>query len=157
MAEVVNVVKYKSLNGQMYDSESAATRADAAWRKENEYDLAQEIASYQSTGERFVARSLSKWNNNLGDFPKLLVEHSKYGDSYHLIKTPHDYADAFYSVFENRKGAGYYEYSSKDSVVAEEILRNKNKSAAIAYVQERKEHEYEGVDIETMYQYSRGE
>lgn len=153
MAEPVTIVKYKSLNGQMYDNEKAANRADAAWQKENVFDCVKEVANYQQTGERIVARSTTRWMADSSQFPKLLIERSKHGDAYHLIKSPNEYADAYYSIFENYQAGGWYEYTTKDSSVAEEILRTKNKTAAIAFVQDHNQ-EYASVDIETMYQYS---
>jgi hypothetical protein len=152
MAEPITIVKYKSLDGHMYNDEASANRADSAWREEHEFDLAQEIASYQTTGERFVARQKLRWSNPT-NFPKLLIENGKHSTAYHLIKTPDDYDAAYFSIFKFCKSNGFYEYNNKDAAVSDEILRSENKAAAIAYVQER-EGEYERVDVEEVYTYS---
>lgn len=79
MVEEVNVTKYKSKNGQIYESKSLAEAADRDYDKAHaKVDLDKELARYERMGERDAKKMT---------FPKLVKRSSHYGDDYYLVNS----------------------------------------------------------------------
>ncbi len=150
MVEVVTVERYKSLNGYVYDKLQDAERADAEWRSENEYDLEKDIATLTLRGSREHNHTMRvDENRRYSQFPMLFVLKSKYGDQYYVAKTADAVPKVYFEILKYNREFGCY-YGAAAKAISDEIVRTANYLAAIAFVKERVDYQYENVFTETV-------
>ena len=145
MVEVVTVERYKSLDGYTYDKLADAERADAEWRKENEYDLGRDIARLTKLGERdmrYLTRN--EENRRYSQYPMLYVLKSKHEDVSYVAKTVAAVPRVYFEILKFNKEWGCY-YTAAAKAITDEIVRTENYLAALAFVKERVDHQYENV------------
>jgi hypothetical protein len=150
MAEVVNVEKYKSLNGCVYDSLRDAEHADAQWRKENDYDLEKDIAQLTKIGERemrYLRNNEEKRKHS--QYPVLYVLHSKHGYQHYVATTVEAVPRIYFDILKYNKAWGCY-WTVAATAITDEIVRTENRMAAWAFVKERIDYQYENVYTESV-------
>lgn len=151
--EEVTVKKFKSLNGYVYDTEKDALAADAMWTKENTVNLEKEIRLLVNHGSRYIEREKKEHEKNPSSYNTLLVEKTKHGDCYYLTTNPEVIGKICISIIKNNIDWGFY-HSIRDEAVTNEIVKTNNTSAAIAFIKERRNYEYEEVEITSASVYS---
>lgn len=145
MAEVVTVEKYKSLNGYTYDSLKDAELADAEWRSENEFDLEKDIARLTKRGQREIAH-LGQYKNR---FPELYVLESKWQSLYFVANSLESVPQVFFEILKFNKDCDFY-WSPAAKAITDEIIRTNNYHAAIAFIKDRVDYQYEKVSVESV-------
>jgi hypothetical protein len=153
MAEIVQVTKFKSLDGCVYDSEKQALAADARWNRENTVDLVKEIKLLSYQGKRYIDREKQKYDKNPSDYSLLLVKNEKHGTYYYLATTPEAIGKICVNIIKDNNTWKYYD-TVRDKKIAEEIINTENIFAAIEFIRERKDYQYEGVDFEDVKKFS---
>lgn len=150
MVEVVTVERYKSLNGYMYDKLQDAERADAEWRSENEYDLDKDILRLTLQGNREINYLMRvEENRRYSQYPMLFVLKNKYGDQHYVAKTADAVPRVYFEILKFNRDSEFY-YTPAAKAISDEIVRTANYTAAIAFVKERVDYEYEKVFTETV-------
>ena len=151
--EEVSIVKYRSLDGELYDDEAKAKMADACWREENEWEMDKEIKYLSTRRIRYFDKHVDHFNsNNFSVYPILVMDKGKHGDAYYIAMDRDGFLDAFWKIFEERMGEyGWYSYlEGKWAEISKHILETKNREAAHGMIMERSfcGHEYETIDIQ---------
>lgn len=144
MVEVVTVERYKSLDGYTYDKRVDAERADAEWRKENEYDLERDIARLVAVGTQRMS-----YISRYFDFPKLFTLRTKHEDVNIVAKNIDSVPQVYFEFLKINREIGCY-YTSAASAIADEIVRTENYLAAMAFVERRTDYQYEKVESQTI-------
>lgn len=150
MVEVVTVERYKSLNGYIYDKLADAEKADALWRKENEYDLEKDIAHLTKLGQRemfYLKRNEEQRKHSR--YPMLYVLEAKHGDEHYMASTVDAVPKVYFEILKTNKDYGFY-WATADKAITDEIVRTENHLAAIAFVKERVDYQYENVTTEDV-------
>lgn len=150
MVETVTIEKYKSLNGYTYDKLADAERADAEWRKENEYDLEKDITRLVKLGERDQRYLLrTEEQRKYSQFPLMLVLEGKWDSRYYVATKPDTVPRIYFEILKFNKECGFY-YSPAAVAITDEIVRTENLLAAMAFVKERVDYQYEKVYTEDV-------
>lgn len=151
MAETVQVTKFKSLNGNIYDTEQTALLADEVWKKENTIDLAKEIALLEKQGTRLMEREKQKKST---DYINLVIQRKKHGDSYCLATTPEAIGKICFDIIKENKSLNYY-HTVRDKIIIDEIINTNNAVAALSFIKNRSDQgfEYEGIEFESIVSY----
>lgn len=145
MAEVVTVERYKSLDGYVYDKLSDAEKADANWRKENEFDLEKDIALLTKLGEREMKYSrFNESKRKHSQYPELFVLECKHEYQYYVAKNVEAVPQIYFEILKFNKDWGCY-WSDAAKAITDEIVRTENHVAAIAFVKDRVNYQYENV------------
>ena len=145
MVEAVTVERYKSLNGYVYDKLADAERADAEWRKENEYNLERDVAQLTKIGERdmkYLTRN--EESRKYSQYPMLYVLKSKHDDLSYVAKNVTAVPRVYFEILKYNKNWGCY-YTAAAKAITDEIVRTDNHLAALAFVKERVDYQYENV------------
>lgn len=150
MAEVVTVERYKSLNGYTYDKLADAERADEEWREENDYDLEHDIAQLTRAGERDMHRlRRNEEQRKYSQYPVLYVLQSKHENQHYLAKNVDAVPRIYFSILKFNKEYGFY-HSAAAKAITDEIIRTENHLAAMSFMKERVDYEYENVYTESV-------
>jgi hypothetical protein len=145
MVEVVSVERYKSLNGYTYEKLADAERADAEWRKENEYDLERDVARLTEHGTRVMKYMVrNEENRKYSQYPMLYVLQSKHDTPSYVAKTVAAVPRVYFEILKFNKAWGCY-YTPAATAITDEIVRTENYLAALAFVKERVDQQYENV------------
>lgn len=147
--EHIVVTKFKSLDGNLYDTEHDALAADARWSNENTVDLEKEILLLTNGGNRYIKRQKEIHERSPKYYPILFVEKQKHGNNYYLATNPDSIPEIFFKILKENNEWGFY-YTVRDKSVAENIIKTENKIAAIKFILDRSGYEYESVDTETL-------
>lgn len=150
MVEVVTVEKYKSLNGYVYDKLTDAERADAEWREENEYDLEKNINTLTKLGERdmrYLRRDEEQ--RRYSRYPMLYVLESKHANEYYIAMSVESVPKIYFDILKFNKEYGFY-WSPAPKAITEEIIRTENHLAAMSFVKQRVDYQYEKVYVESV-------
>lgn len=150
MAEIVQVTKFKSLDGCVYDREDKALAADARWNHENTVDLVKEIKLLSYQGSRYIEREKQKYNKNPSDYSLLLVKNEKHGTYYYLATTPESIGKICVNIIKDNNNTFNYYDTVRDKKIVEEIINTENIFAAIEFIRERKDYQYERIDFENV-------
>lgn len=145
MVEIVTVERYKSLDGYVYDKLSDAEKADANWRKENEFDLEKDIALLTKMGEREM--KYLRYNESQrkhSNYPELFVLECKHEYQYYVAKNVEAVPQIYFEILKFNKDWGFY-WSDAAKAITDEIVRTENRVAAIAFVKDRVNYQYENV------------
>lgn len=150
MVEVVVVERYKALNGHTYSTLAEAEKADAQWRQENECDVDSTIAKLVQIGQRNMSNlKRNEERREHSRFPMLYVLESKHSTEYYLANTADSVPLVYFEILKFNKACEYY-YTLADKTVTDEIVRTENHLAAIAFVDNRNNHQYERVTTESV-------
>lgn len=144
MAETVTITRYKSLDGHVYDNLADAERADARWRQENEYDLERDIAQLTKLGERHMQRLRENEEKRISTYPIMYVLDSKHEKQHYFAKNVEAVPQIYFEILKYNRDWEFY-YSPAASAISEEIICTENHFAAIAFVKERVDYQYENV------------
>lgn len=150
MVEAVKVERYKSLDGNVYDKRADAERADVQWRKENEYDLEKDITRLTKIGQRemfYLKRNEEQRKHSR--FPMLYVLEAKHGNEHYMASTVDAVPKVYFEILKTNKDYGFY-WTPADKAVTDEIVRTENYLAAMAFVKERADYQYERVTTEDV-------
>ena len=150
MVEVINVERYKSLNGYTYDKLSEAEYADALWRQENEFDLEKDIQELTRLGEneiRMLTRREEK--RTYSRFPEIYVFETKHQTYYYVASGVDAVPKIHFDILKFNHDYGAY-WSPADKAISAEIVRTENHIAAIGFVKKRVDFEYEKVYTEDV-------
>jgi hypothetical protein len=153
MAETVVVEKYKSLNGYVYDKLADAERADAEWREENEYDLEKDINTLTKLGERdmrYMRRNEEQ--RRYSQYPMLYVLESKHANEYYVAMNLEAVPRIYFEILKYNKEYGFY-WSPAPKAITDEIVRTENHLAAMSFVKQRVDYQYENVHTESVTMY----
>lgn len=150
MVEVITVEKYKSLNGYTYEKLADAERADAEWREENEYNLEKDIERLTKLGERDM-RYLrhTEGQRRHSQYPMLYVLESKHSNEYYLAKTVEAVPKIYFEILKYNKEYGFY-WSPAPKAITDEIVRTENYMAAMSFIKQRVDYQYENVHTESV-------
>jgi hypothetical protein len=150
MVEVVTVERYKSLDGYVYDKLADAEKADAQWRKENEYDLEKDIAQLTKIGQRdMVYLKRNEEQRKHSRYPMLYVLEAKYDDVHYMANTVDAVPKVYFEILKTNKDNEFY-CTPADKAITDEIVRTENHLAAIAFVKARVSYQYENVTTEDV-------
>lgn len=150
MVEVITVERYKSLNGYTYDKLADAEHADADWRRENVYNLENDIARLTKLGNREVQYlQKNEAQRRHSQFPLLFVLESKWASEYYVAKSPDFVPKIYFDILKYNKDCEFY-WSPAAKAITDEIIRTENHLAAIAFVKERVDYQYEKVYTESV-------
>ncbi len=150
MVDVVTVERYKSLNGYVYDKLQDAERADAEWRREHEYDLANDVVRLTKTGQRDINYlTRIEENRRYSQYPMLFVLNAKHGNQYYVAKTVSAVPKIYFEILKFNRDSEFY-YTPAAKAISDEIVRTANYPAALAFVKERVDYQYENVFTETV-------
>ena len=145
MVEVVTVERYKASNGHTFGTLAEAEKAEAQWRKENEYDVDGNIAQLTTAGQRVMQHMRrNEENRKHSRYPMLYVLQAKHGDQYYLVNTTEDVPKAYFEILKFNKDSEYY-YTPADKAITDEIVKTANHIAAVAFVKARNDAQYEQV------------
>lgn len=150
MVEVVTIERYKSLDGYVYDKLADAEKADAQWRKENEYDLEKDITRLTKLGQRemfYLKRNEEQRKHSR--YPMLYVLEAKYGDEHFMASTVDAVPKVYFEILKTNKDNGFY-WATADKAITDEIVRTENCLAAMSFVKERVDYQYERVTTEDV-------
>lgn len=150
MVEVITVERYKSLNGYVYDKLADAERADAEWREENEYDLEKDINTLTKLGERdmrYMRRTEEQ--RKYSQYPMLYVLESKHANEYYLAMNLESVPKVYFDILKYNKEYGFY-WSLAPKAITDEIVRTENHLAAMSFVKQRVDYQYEKVYTESV-------
>lgn len=117
---VVETVKYKSLNGLLYDNEKTAEFWDAQWREQNEFTEA-DYRAYAKIGRnkiKFLENRLSETITG-----GVIVWENRYDKDYYVFEGINGFIDALKSLFNSLKIWGYLD-SSADQIMLEMIAND---------------------------------
>lgn len=146
--EEVFVTKYKSLNGSLYETKKAAMDADTVWIRENDLNIENELKTLTARGSNRISAEKRKLEKDHSRYPMVVIEKGKHAEHYWLASNPDDIGIIMLNIIKANNESYYY--SNRDAKIAEEIIKNKNQFAAITFIQDRAEREYEEVIIENM-------
>lgn len=148
--EEVTITKFKSLNGNTYDSKEQCEKADEIWKEENEYNVEADIKRYKFEATR-VRKMEEKYPDRYSNtYPKLYTWKDKHGDWNFVALNFEGVLDGIWVWFENLsdKEYGYYQYEDRAKHVSARILETEDKDAAYGMIMSRSDYEYETVDFE---------
>jgi len=146
MAEQVQVTKFKSLDGYVYDTEKQALAADDVWKKDNEINLEKEMKYHTYYGKRYLEREIKSFEKNPTTYNKLVVENTKHDTYYYLAKSPEDIGKICISIIKSNNSMNYY-YTIKDKTLANEIVEKNDLYAAVSFIVARQNYQYENVEF----------
>jgi hypothetical protein len=150
VAEVVTIERYKSLNGYTYEKLADAERADAEWREENEYNLERDIAQLTKIGEREMKRLRHyEAQRKHSSYPELFILECKHESQHFIAMSVEAVPKVYYEILEYNKEWGCY-WSPAAKALSDEIVRTENHLAAIAFVKNRVDHQYENVYVSNV-------
>jgi hypothetical protein len=150
VVEVITTQKFKSLNGYTYDKLADAERADEEWREENEYDLERDIRILTHTGEREM--KVMRYNESqrkYSRFPELFVLECKHENQNFIAMNVEAVPQVYFEILKFNKEWGFY-WTPAAKALSDEIIRTENRLAAIAFVKDRVDHQYENVYISNV-------
>lgn len=150
MVETVTIERFKSLDGYIYDSKKDAERADARWRAVNEFDLVNDIRKLEAGGQGTVLREERRTADRPGRYPVLVTLEMKHSTEYFMATKPDSLPNLYWDIFKLNYDYGCYNYEAASKAISEEIFKTENKFAAMTFVMQRAEYEYERIQTETL-------
>lgn len=149
MVEAIYSTKYKSKDGNIYDTLQQATEADLRFLA----PFGDQILRYEKLGHGFL-RGISLGNDspNYAMFPHLVVLHAEHEKLYYLANKLDDLHKIYFDIFVTNLDAGWYSNDETGEKVSEKILQDKNTLAAIGFVRSRINYEHEEVTREHFVQ-----
>lgn len=137
MAEEITVTKYKSINGNVYDTIEDANVADKRWKADNEVNIADVIRRLEYTASKDIQRKS-------GHYPRLISTIEKYDDQYFVCNSEEGMLNAYIDLVTERLRTGYYT-EKKDNMMANYITTGLHKIAAYGFIMSRTSYEYEDI------------
>lgn len=145
MVEVVQIEKFKSKDGYVYDTLKDAERADRRWKEENEFELAAELTALSAQGLHMWRRMIhSTFFEERGPaFPRLVIFHGKHGDDINVIANPSKLPGVYLDQLKMEQPYGFYDTDPKSKALAKAIADNDNEFAALAFMTNRSDRDYQ--------------
>lgn len=147
----IQITRYESLDGTLYDNPEKCKRADIIWREENEYDVDEEIKSYELEYKQTQRnREGMGPRRKISVYPMIVIRRGKHGDDFYIGNNEQGLLEIFWEIFKDECHPDYgsYRYLPKSDEISQKILSTENREAAYGFVMERSEYEYERIEIE---------
>lgn len=149
MVEVVQIEKFKSKDGCVYDTLKNAERADQRWVSENEFDVDVEVAMFGANGRKTLASMIHRtFFGDRKSFPRLVIFHGKHGDDINVIANPSKLPGVYLNKLKLQQPYGFYDTDSKSRAVAKAIFDTNNEFAAMEFLEGRASYDYERITSE---------
>lgn len=149
MVETINIQKYKSADGRVYDTLEQAQKADKEWELKQSFDATKEVASFQKMCENNFARIQKRIDAGKSSFPSFWMTEQKYGTDYYVCKSFDDMLQMGWDAFQM-----WYDYylCGEDETIdtVKLILATENKKAALGFVLDRTNQGYEYEKMEKI-------
>jgi len=150
MVETITTVKFKSKDGNVYDTLEKAELADKEFDRKNSFDPAKEVATFQKMCENNFSRIRKRIDAGKKQFPSFWMTEQKYGQDYYMCNSFDDMEEMGWSAFI--MWYDYYMCETDETVaVAKLIKETENKKAALAFVLDRCSEGYEYERMEQIY------
>lgn len=150
MVETVTIQKFKSKDGNVYDTIEKAERADKEWDQKQSFDAQKEVSVYEKMCEKNFERIQKRIDVGKKQFPSFWMTEQKYGQDYYMCNGFDDMLEMGWTAF-----IMWYDYYQCDTdeiaSVAGLIKETENKKAALAFVLDRCSYCYEYERMEEIY------
>ena len=144
------VEKYKSKDGNLYDTLEKAEKADKEWERKNSFDPAKEVALLEKLCGNSFSRLQKRIDSGKTQFPSFWVTEQKYGQVYYMCNSFDDKEEMGWSAFI--MWYNYYMCGDDETVaVAKLIKETENKKAALQFVLDRCSMGYEYEKMEEIH------
>lgn len=153
----IEVTKFKSLNGKLYDTEEECDRADRNWKQFDCMDgIEDEVKALERQYKNMQRRQTVAAEKDRPDpyrGTKLVVAYEKHGNSFYMGTGLDGLIECYWRIFAERMNEkyGFYRYiDGRPAAIAKIIFATENKGAAYAFIGDRCDYEYERVEIESV-------
>lgn len=144
------VEKYKSKDGNLYDTLEKAEKADKEWERKNSFDPAKEVALLEKLCGNNFSRLQKRIDAGKTQFPSFWMTETKYGEDYYMCNSFNDMEEMGWKAFQ--MWYNYYMCGDDETVaVAKLIKETENKKAALEFVLDRCSRGYEYEKMEKIY------
>lgn len=149
MVEKVIIEKFKSKDGDVYDTLEKAERADKDWELKQNFNASKEVAAFQKMCENNFVRKQKRIDAGKSKFPSFWMTEQKYGQDYYMCNNFSDMEEMGWSAF--LMWYDYYVCSDDQTVAIVELIKEtENKKAALAFVFDRTSMGYEYESMEEI-------
>jgi hypothetical protein len=143
---ILEVQKYRAADGNLYDDVEDAERADREYLEDFQSRVIKEVENLARIGKKHIESKASSMNRNAEiGYYMILTLKNKYQDMHFLARNVDELALAYRSIFEKNYSLGFYHDDEKTELTAKIIQETSNSYAAVAFVRNRREYDYEGI------------